>query len=133
MTHPLPSETIEYERYVDGLRRSNAELTEALTASNHLMEVATDTLLLPDAMAHKAIKRQQVKNRGVLANTNTVTTSPAAKAITIHVEGGMVADVTGIPAGYEVRVEDYDVQNPGDDSWDAEKGCAVTVYGGDGV
>jgi hypothetical protein len=30
MTQPLPSETIEYERYVDGLRKSNAKLLNAL-------------------------------------------------------------------------------------------------------
>jgi hypothetical protein len=61
------------------------------------------------------------------------TTDEPSKTITVHVEGGLVQDVTGIPAGYEVRVEDYDHQNPGDDSWDAEKECVVTVYGGEGV
>lgn len=53
--------------------------------------------------------------------------------ITVHVEGGLVQDVKGIPAGYEVRVEDYDVHNPGDDSWDAEKECVVTVFEGPAV
>ena len=30
MTQPIPSETIEYEPYVDGLRRSNAKMLTAL-------------------------------------------------------------------------------------------------------
>jgi hypothetical protein len=53
--------------------------------------------------------------------------------ITVHGEGGLVQDVNGIPAGYEVRVEDYDVHNPCDDSWDAEKECVVTVFEGRAV
>jgi hypothetical protein len=53
--------------------------------------------------------------------------------ITVHVEGGLVQDVTGVPAGYELHVEDYDVHNPGAHSWDAEKKCVVTVYEGDSV
>ena len=53
--------------------------------------------------------------------------------ITVHVEGGLVQHVNGIPAGYELRVEDYDVHNPGDDSWDAEKECVVIVFEGGAV
>ena len=56
----------------------------------------------------------------------------AKNTITIIIKGGLVLDVTGIPAGHELRIEDYDVQDTGDDFWDAEKECAVTVYeGGD--
>jgi hypothetical protein len=53
------------------------------------------------------------------------------KTITVHVEGGMVQDVTGIPAGCEVRVEDYDHSDDTQPTWDQEKQCHVTVYGGD--
>jgi hypothetical protein len=37
------------------------------------------------------------------------------------------------PLGVKVRIEDYDVHNPGDESWDAEKKCVVTVYREGGV
>jgi len=30
MTHPIPSETFEYERFVDGLRAANAKMLTAL-------------------------------------------------------------------------------------------------------
>ena len=39
-------------------------------------------------------------------------------------------DVTGIPAGYELRVEDYDHADDTQPDWDAEKECHVTVYEG---
>jgi hypothetical protein len=57
----------------------------------------------------------------------------SAESIIVHVEGGMVQDVTGIPPGVEVRVEDYDHADDTQPTWDAEKGCHVTVYGGDGL
>ncbi len=53
-----------------------------------------------------------------------------SRFITVSVKGGLVQEVTGLPPGCELRVEDYDVQNPGDDSWDTEKECVVIVYEG---
>jgi hypothetical protein len=50
--------------------------------------------------------------------------------ITVHVEGGLVQDVTGIPAGYELRVEDHDGDDISHPAWDAEKECFVTIYDG---
>jgi hypothetical protein len=50
--------------------------------------------------------------------------------ITVRVEGGLVQDVTGVPAGYELRVEDYDGDDTSHPSWDAEKECFVTIYEG---
>jgi hypothetical protein len=52
------------------------------------------------------------------------------RIITVQVKGGLIQDVTGLPPGCDLSVEDYDVQNPGDDSWDAEKECVVTIYEG---
>ena len=41
MTQPIPSETIEYKEYVDGLRRENAELREfADYVANRLQALA---------------------------------------------------------------------------------------------
>jgi len=72
--------------------------------------------------------------RAAIASAEGTALPAPTQTITIHVEGGLVQDVTGIPAGYEVRVEDRgtvgDTSHP---SWDAEKGFFVTVYGGDGV
>ena len=53
------------------------------------------------------------------------------KIITVHVEGGLVQDVTGVPDGYQLRVEDYDTDDPSHPSWDAQKQCGVTTYDGD--
>jgi hypothetical protein len=50
--------------------------------------------------------------------------------ITITVEGGIVQDVTGLPEGYELHVEDYDGGDPTYPSWDADKNCFVTIYDG---
>lgn len=55
------------------------------------------------------------------------------KTITIHIEGGLFQDVTGIPPGYGVHIHDHDEGDTSHPSWNAEKGCFVTVYGGDGV
>lgn len=52
------------------------------------------------------------------------------KVIIIRVEGGLVQDVIGVPPGIEVRVEDYDDGDESHPTWDADKGCAVTVYDG---
>jgi len=121
MTQPLPLETIEYERYVDGLRRSNTELLDALRNLHDACEFWEDQSDPVLSHARAAINKASAGTAALRASKN----------ITIFIKGGLVADVTGIPAGYELRVEDYDVQDPGDDSWDAEKECAVTVYGGD--
>ena len=121
MSKPIPLDTIEYERYVDALRRSNIELLEALRNLHDACEFwedQSDPVLL---LARAAINK---------ASTGTAAL-PASKNITIRIEGGLVQDLTGIPAGYELRVEDYDMGDTGDDSWDAEKKCVVTVYVGD--
>jgi len=52
------------------------------------------------------------------------------KTITVRVEGGLVCDVDGVPAGYELRVEDYDHADNSHPAWDADKECFVTVYDG---
>ena len=52
------------------------------------------------------------------------------KIITVHVEGGLVQDVTGVPMGYELRVEDYDTNDTSHPSWNARKQCGVTIYDG---
>jgi hypothetical protein len=52
----------------------------------------------------------------------------AEKIITIRVEGGLVQEVTGIPAGYEVHVQDYDDGDESHPAWNADKGCFVEIY-----
>jgi len=54
----------------------------------------------------------------------------SANSITIRIEDGLVQDVTGIPAGYELRVEDHDWNDTSHPAWDAEKECFITVYDG---
>jgi len=152
MTQPLPSETLEYERYVDGLRRSHGllltalqymvswaerhDLTRAALINGGQAEVPVITIARDAITSAQAVNASPVSAKTItLSVKQGIITAPdgVPQTITIHVESGMVQDVTGVPAGYELRVEDYDVQDPGDDSWDAEKECAVTVYEGGGV
>jgi hypothetical protein len=136
MTQPIPSETIEYERYVDGLRRTSADLVEAL---ERYLDVRPAFRLKPIGAPGSAARQEQSDSiaaedfaRAVLAKAQGNRLSPL-KTITVHLEGGLVHDVTGIPAGYEVRVEDHDEGDTSHPSWDAEKGCFVTVFGGEGA
>jgi hypothetical protein len=50
-------------------------------------------------------------------------------AITVQVHRGLITDVSGLPEGYELRVEDYDVDDTGDPRWNAKKECVISVYG----
>lgn len=141
MTQPIPPETIEYERYVDGLRRSNADLLEfakralqiaiSRKTTLHLACACIEGMSLPDNIEFPEWVHDGMD---LLTRTNGAAQTTPPKPITVHVEGRLVQDVTGIPAGYEVRVEDRD--DDGDTShpsWDEEKGCFVAVYGGDEV
>jgi len=55
---------------------------------------------------------------------------PQAGIISVRVEGGLVQDVSGVPEGYELRVEDYDEGDTEHPSWNPGKGCFVTIYEG---
>jgi hypothetical protein len=69
-----------------------------------------------------------------LACFNGASTQKAhVKPIIVAIEGGIVQDVTGLPAGYELHVEDRDEGDTSHPSWDAEKQCFVTVFEGDEV
>jgi len=50
--------------------------------------------------------------------------------ITIQVHRGLITDVSGLPRGMELQVEDYDVDDTEHPQWDAEKECIVSVYEG---
>ena len=138
MNQPIPSETIEYEQYVDGLRRSNADMHAALKdllgdrpsvqggICQHCGRDYIGDILEGDCPSDDC---PSFLAREIIHRAEPATVSPT-KTITIHIEGGLVQDVTGIPTGFELRIEDYDVQDPGDDSWDAKKECVVTVYAG---
>jgi hypothetical protein len=53
--------------------------------------------------------------------------------IVLTIRYGLIDEVTGIPAGYELRVEDYDGDDASHPAWNAEKECFVTVFDGSGV
>jgi hypothetical protein len=50
--------------------------------------------------------------------------------ITVQVHRGLITDVSGIPEGYELHVEDYDVDDTEHPQWNAEKECITSVYAG---
>ena len=124
MTQPISSETVEYERYVDELRRSNAELLKAFRDYFNVPVLSKP--------GHEAEFFRAARNaHEILSRANGIVSPPVpVKIITVRVEGGMVADVDGVPAGYELRVEDYDHADDSHPAWNAEKECFVTVYDG---
>jgi hypothetical protein len=122
--HALPSETLEYERYVDGLRRSNAQLTKvmrkawkAIAADLGMIRSPKTICLLSEMDALIA----RAKDGG------PIPVEP--KTITVHLEEGRVMAVNGVPHGVEVHIEDYDHTVGCGPYWDEKKGCDVTVYG----
>jgi hypothetical protein len=118
MTQPIPCENIEYERYVDGLRKSSAQMLTALKDTRAELQTLFD-----EDYDYAEI------DAAIAIAEGTALPAPS-KTITIHLEGGLVQHVTGIPARYEVRVEDYDEGDMEHPSWDEEKQCFVTVYEG---
>ena len=128
MTQPIPSETIEYERYADGLRQANDEMMRALEL-HHASHVAFEHG--DDAESENQYALAVEATWAIIAKSTAGVKPPTLpKTITIRVEGGMVTDVDGIPAGCEVRVEDYDHADDSHPGWDSERECDVTVYGG---
>jgi len=130
MSQPIPKETLAYEKFVDGLRRSNAKL---LKACHTLAEDCRMTLSGEWDKGDQGFQDSLELLESVIAEAEDRPSLPPAKTITIHIEGGLVQDVNGIPAGYELRVEDYDYPDDTQPTWDAEKECHVTVYEGGGV
>ena len=119
------------EQYVDGLRKANAELKafadyvakDLIYAeySQYLGQWGVDLLR---------------RYRALTKPANSSASQAPANTITIQLKDYWVHEVTGIPAGYQVRVEDYRDEDEGDKShpsWDAEKECYVTILGGEGV
>ena len=49
------------------------------------------------------------------------------KIINVKIHRGLIEDVTGIPEGYELHVEDYDGDDTAHPAWDAKKECFVTI------
>jgi hypothetical protein len=63
----------------------------------------------------------------------TPTRSTKSPNITIQIHRGLITDVSGLPSGYELHVEDYDMDDEQHPQWNAEKECIVTVYEGASV
>ena len=59
------------------------------------------------------------------------TTSQSRKIITVTIEGGIVQDVTGVPSGYELHVEDHDDGDTSHPSWNEGKQCFITIFDGE--
>jgi hypothetical protein len=49
------------------------------------------------------------------------------KIITVQIRRGLITEVSGLPKGYLLRVEDYDVQDTDHSSWDPEKECVISI------
>ena len=139
MSQRIPSETIECERYVDALRESNSEMLAALKdllgdrssvqggicqhcGRDYIGDVLEGDCPSDDCPSYAA--------RAIIAKSEATTPLTAAKTVTLHIKGGLVQDVTGVPDGDELRLEDYDSDDTSHPSWDAQKQCVVTIYEG---
>jgi hypothetical protein len=131
MSQCMPSETIEHERFVENLRAENALMRAALrkliTEADELIAAieGTSDQFEPEVAALSSATSEAER---VLEHGGHSVCGPAA--ITIHIEGGMVQDVSGIPQGQELHVEDHDIHDEEHPQWDAEKECIVTIYKG---
>jgi hypothetical protein len=130
MSQPIPSETIEYERFVDSLRSENALMRSVL---QKLIAKADDIIAAIDGTTNQfepetaALSAATSEAERVLANGHPFAQNAT---ISIHIEGGMVQHVSGVPMGYGLHVEDHDLHDEEHPQWDAEKECIVTVYEG---
>jgi len=109
---------------------------EMLVALQHCLRFAEHELevRLPSGDAEYIAYAQKAADtaRAAITQANvTVSLFGPPKTIIVRIEGGLVQDVTGIPKGYEVRVEDYDESDETQPQWDAEKECFVSIYEGE--
>jgi hypothetical protein len=131
MSQPIPSETIEYERFVGNLRAENALMRTAL---QKLIAKADDIIAAIDGTTGQfepevaALGSATSEAERLLKHHSCSAEGP--KPITVHIEGGMVQDVSDVPNGYELHVEDHDIHDEEHPQWDAEKECIVTVHEG---
>jgi len=58
---------------------------------------------------------------------------PEPAVITIQIHRGLMTDISGLPPGYALHVEDYDVDDTEHPDWNAEEECTITVYEADTV
>jgi hypothetical protein len=132
MSHPIPSETLEYERHIDGLRKSNADMAAAI---RNMIDAGDGLIAAIDGSTDQFATETAAFSAAVSAAEKTlpdaVSESAAPKIITVTVEGGLVQDVTGVPKGYELHVEDHDEGDTSHPSWDEEKKCFVTIFDGE--
>ena len=91
-------------------------------------------LFIENMVSYRDSDKQKEFNEAICQQyrlRSTLGATPQKKTITIHLDGGLVQDVTGIPPGYEVHVHDHDEGDRSHPSWDEGKECFVTVYGGE--
>jgi|GEM_PF-6197676 len=61
-------------------------------------------------------------------STGSTPASAQPRPIVVCIHGGVVTDVSGVPEGYELHIEDYDVIDPEHPQWNVEKECLTSVY-----
>lgn len=133
MTQPISSENLAHEEYVDGLRQANAAMLKALRmaestlASFYRIQYAQGISKMADGADNWVLN---IVRDAIAGAHGSALGSSAPQIITVRVEGGLVQDVTGIPAGYALHVEDYDGEDTSHPAWNAEKECFVTIYDG---
>jgi hypothetical protein len=93
MTQPIKSETIEYERYLDGLRGSNEELLECL--KDLRAKIKRGSVLKNEKVYFTAEDFDRIN--AVIAKAEDIGLPAPAKTITVHVEGRLIQDANGIP------------------------------------
>jgi hypothetical protein len=132
MSQPIPSEVLEYERFVDTLRVTKNDLLAQLKAG---VEAAQNVCShWETGELAKAVRDLSAwMERACMAAGKAEDTFAAElpRIITVTIEGGLVQDVTGVPHGYELHVEDHDEGDETQPQWNADKECFITIYEGD--
>lgn len=127
MTQLHNDDKLNYEEFVNTLRRTNAEL---LAACETLAEDCRMALSGDWDKSDEGFKDSLTLLEDVIAKAKPHTSCVLTKLITVTIEGGLVQDVKGVPNGYELHVEDHDEGDESFPAWDAEKKCFVTIYQG---
>jgi hypothetical protein len=180
MSHPIPSETIQYESSVDALRQELAtekrlrkdsekeakrlnrqhfayrdiqaiysrlkfdaehdaqapideHYREALYLARDVASALSEVLETSpeiDGAVHPKGSSARERARAKLKRLEALE-YPRPRLITVIIEGGIVQDVTGIPSGYELHVEDHDDGDTSHPSWNEGKQCFITIFDGD--
>lgn len=105
------------------------------SAPRHLAALLTVNRLVEEARSKgegpilEAIAKHVHEAIGLCSDSSPYHLHP----ITVQLRHGLITDVSGLPQGFVLRVEDYVGDDTSHPAWNEEKRCYVTHYDGSGI